>query len=62
MPLTLEQYATTYLDGRIGYNARRAALAVISVFMERMRVYHLRPVDFSVASTRNLTEKPVAPT
>ena len=41
---------TSYLEGLIGYNARRAALAVIEVFLERMAVYGLRPVDFSVLS------------
>jgi DNA-binding MarR family transcriptional regulator len=46
----VDQVDTTYLDGLIGYNARRAALAVIDVFMERMEVYDLRPVDFSVLS------------
>jgi DNA-binding MarR family transcriptional regulator len=46
----VDQVDTTYLDALIGYNARRAALAVIGVFMERMKVYHLRPVDFSVLS------------
>jgi len=40
----------SYLEGLIGYNARRAALAVIEVFLERMRVFNLRPVDFSVLS------------
>ncbi|MFA6615234.1 MAG: MarR family transcriptional regulator, partial [Hydrogenophaga sp.] len=30
------------------YNARRAALAVITVFLQRMAPYGLRPVDFSV--------------
>ena len=39
-----------YLEDLIGYNARRAALAVIEVFMARMAVYDLRPVDFSVLS------------
>ncbi len=38
----------TFLEGLIGYNARRAALAVISVFLERMAPYGLRVVDFSV--------------
>lgn len=46
----VEQVDTTYLEGLIGYNARRAALAVIEVFMQRMAVYDLRPVDFSVLS------------
>lgn len=34
----------------MGYNARRAALVIIEVFLERMAVYGLRPVDFSVLS------------
>jgi DNA-binding MarR family transcriptional regulator len=41
---------TSYLESLIGYNARRAALSVIEVFLERMAVYDLRPVDFSVLS------------
>lgn len=41
---------TSYLETLVGYNARRAALAVIDVFMERMAVYDLRVVDFSVLS------------
>jgi DNA-binding MarR family transcriptional regulator len=41
---------TSYLEGLIGYNARRAALAVIEVFLERMAIYELKPVDFSVLS------------
>ena len=41
---------TSYLETLIGYNARRAALAVISQFLERMSVYDLKPVDFSVMS------------
>jgi DNA-binding MarR family transcriptional regulator len=39
---------TSYLESLLGYNARRAALAVIGVFLERMAPYGLRPVDFSV--------------
>jgi DNA-binding MarR family transcriptional regulator len=46
----VEEVDTSYLEGLIGYNARRAALAVIEVFLERMAVYDLRPVDFSVLS------------
>ena len=34
----------------MGYNARRAALAIIEVFMERMSVYGLKVVDYSVLS------------
>lgn len=41
---------TSYLESLVGYNARRAALAVIEVFLERMAVYELKPVDFSVLS------------
>jgi DNA-binding MarR family transcriptional regulator len=46
----VDEVDTGYLDGFIGYNARRAALAVIEVFMSRMAVYNLRAVDFSVLS------------
>ena len=46
----VDQVDSSYLEGLIGYNARRAALAVIEVFLERMKVYNLRPVDFSVLS------------
>jgi DNA-binding MarR family transcriptional regulator len=45
-----EEVDTSYLESLLGYNARRAALAVIEVFLERMAVYDLRPVDFSVLS------------
>ena len=47
---TVDQVNTSYLEGLLGYNARRAALAVIEVFMVRMAPYGLRPVDFSVLS------------
>lgn len=47
---TVEKVDTSYLEGLLGYNARRAALAVIEVFMVRMAPYGLRPVDFSVLS------------
>jgi DNA-binding MarR family transcriptional regulator len=46
----VEAVDSSYLEGLIGYNARRASLAVIEVFMQRMSVYDLRPVDFSVLS------------
>ena len=42
-----EPLDTHYLEGLIGYNARRAALTVIGVFLERMAPYGLRPVEFS---------------
>ncbi|MDP3520127.1 MAG: MarR family transcriptional regulator [Hydrogenophaga sp.] len=41
---------TSYLESLTGYNARRAALTIISVFLDRMAQYELRPVDFSVLS------------
>jgi DNA-binding MarR family transcriptional regulator len=40
----------SYLESLLGYNARRAALTIIEVFLQRMAVYDLRPVDFSVLS------------
>src|SRR6478609_2741723 len=41
---------TSYLESLLGYNARRATLAIIEVFLEAMAPYQLRPVDFSVLS------------
>lgn len=49
-PPFVEKVDTRYLESLVGYNARRAALVVIEVFLERMAVYDLRPVDFSVLS------------
>jgi DNA-binding MarR family transcriptional regulator len=46
----VDKVNTRYLETLLGYNARRAALSVIAVFLERMAVYDLRPVDFSVLS------------
>lgn len=47
---SVEAIDTSYLETLLGYNARRAALAVIEVFLEAMAPYKLRPVDFSVLS------------
>ncbi|RZJ06973.1 MAG: MarR family transcriptional regulator [Acidovorax sp.] len=47
---TTESVDTGFLRTLVGYNARRASLAVIEVFMERMAVYRLKVVDFSVLS------------
>lgn len=47
---SVEAIDTSYLETLLGYNARRAALAVIEVFLETMAPYKLRPVDFSVLS------------
>ena len=41
---------TRYLQTLIGYNARRAALSIIEIFLQRMAPFGLRPVDFSVMS------------
>lgn len=46
----VDEVDTGYLESLLGYNARRASLAIISVFLERMAPYQLRPVDFSVLS------------
>jgi DNA-binding MarR family transcriptional regulator len=46
----VEEVDTRFLESLLGYNARRAALAVIGVFLERMQPYQLKPVDFSVLS------------
>ena len=47
---SVDQVDTRYLETLIGYNARRAALAVIGVFLPRMAAYGLTPVAFSVIS------------
>lgn len=47
---SVEAVDTSYLEGLIGYNASRASLAVVTVFLERMAVYGLKPVNFSVMS------------
>jgi len=46
----VEDVDMSYLETLIGYNARRAALAVIGEFLEQMAVYDLKPVEFSVMS------------
>jgi DNA-binding MarR family transcriptional regulator len=46
----VDKINTRYLETLLGYNARRAALSIIGVFLERLDVYGLRPVDFSVLS------------
>jgi hypothetical protein len=37
---------TGLLRTLVGYNTRRASLAIIEVFMERMAAYDLKVVDF----------------
>ncbi len=50
VPDTANEIDTSYLETLLGYNARRTALAVITVFLRRMEPYGMRPVDFSVVS------------
>ena len=40
----------SYLQTLLGYNARRVSLQVIELFNERMAVYDLSPINFSVLS------------
>ena len=47
---TVDRVDTSFLETLMGYNARRAALSIIGLFLERMAVYNMRPVDFSVMS------------
>src|SRR2546427_6201044 len=44
---TLFPYTTLF---RSGYNARRASLSIIEVFVERMATHDLKMVEFSVLS------------
>lgn len=46
----VDKVNTRYLETLVGYNARRAALVIIGEFIDRMAVYDLRTVDFSVLS------------
>ena len=46
----VEPVDTSYLRTLVGYNARRASLAIIETFMVRMALYDLKVVDFSVLS------------
>ncbi|MDE2417284.1 MAG: MarR family transcriptional regulator [Burkholderiales bacterium] len=48
---SVDRVDTSFLETLIGYNARRTALAVIDVFLQRMVVHDFHSVvDFSVAS------------
>jgi len=46
----IDEVDASCVETLLGYNARRGALAVIDVFLQRMAPYKLRPVDFSVAA------------
>ena len=48
--MAVERVDGSYLETLLGYNARRAALSIIALFLQRMAPYDLRPVDFSVLS------------
>ena len=48
--MSVERVDTSFLETLVGYNARRAAVTIIEVFLQRMAVFQLRPVDFSVMS------------
>ncbi len=47
----VDKVDTSYLQTLMGYNARRAALSIIELFLERLAPYGLKPVDFSVMTT-----------
>lgn len=49
-PPYVDKVNTRFLETLLGYNARRAALSIIELFLERMAVYDMRVVDFSVLS------------
>jgi DNA-binding MarR family transcriptional regulator len=49
-PPMVDEVDTSFLESLLGYNARRAALAAIGVFLEGMAPYQLKPVEFSVLS------------
>lgn len=46
----VDEVDTRFLQSLLGYNARRAALAIIERFLVRMAEFNLRPVEFSVMS------------
>ncbi|MEO6626630.1 MAG: MarR family transcriptional regulator [Burkholderiaceae bacterium] len=48
--MSVEKVDTRFLETLLGYNARRASLTIIELFVQRMAAYPLRPVDFSVLS------------
>ncbi|MBA3595224.1 MAG: MarR family transcriptional regulator [Polaromonas sp.] len=50
LPPAVETVDTSYLEGLVGYNASRAAITVIELFLQRMAIYSMRQVDFSVMS------------
>jgi DNA-binding MarR family transcriptional regulator len=49
-PAHVTEVDTRYLESLLGYNARRAALVSIELFLPHMARFDLRPVEFSVLS------------
>ena len=49
-PPVVDEVDASFLETLLGYNARRAALAAIDVFLQGMAPYALKPVEFSVLS------------
>lgn len=47
---SVEGVDTSYLQTLLGYNARRVSLQVIDLFNQRMALFSISPVDFSVLS------------
>ncbi len=47
-PESLEQIDTSAVERFIGYSTRRASLAIVDTFMQRMAVHDLRPVSFTL--------------
>ena len=47
---SVDSIDASFLESLVGYNARRGALVIIELFLQRMKPYDLRPVDFSVLS------------
>ncbi len=48
--MSVDKVDCSFLETLVGYNTRRASLAITGVFLERMAAFGLRPVDFSVLS------------
>ncbi len=46
--MSVDKIDTRFLETLLGYNTRRATLTILEFFVQRMAVYPLRPVDFSV--------------
>lgn len=49
-PTSVDKIDSSYLASLVGYNTRRATLSIIGLFLQRMAMYDLRPVDFSILS------------